>query len=443
MQWASSALHAGQVDLEHHPVQVHQETDLLLGRVPGVGRVPVVDRVARLLGADVELARAGDQPAEDLVVPRAVEHVARSAQRDQVRDEAVAQVGLARPAHAGHHDRMVSVRAVERVQVLDLAGWRDEQRKPLRAAAARPEQRGRVGRVLHPEAQRLVRHVDSERQRRAPEHVLLPRARHQHAAGGRPVDHLPGLVGGLLELVQAVSVRPRPGRPQQQVQRQLDQAGLRVVGHLLDQQLLLALLALGLGVAPAAADTPLVLALGLVPGAGHLVLHLRARQAVQEDGEREWQRLVQQLAQPEHARARRAAAEVAGTHQVLLDLAVVDRAAEVERAARHLLAQRSGRLLGLLVLDRRVEARQHPIPRRRLLEPPPGGGGRVAARDQIAQHLRAVEDPPVDVVSGEVVDEPAYPVHRPPHHAAVLAQAPLSHPPHRVELAETARPRAG
>src|SRR5213079_1042893 len=93
------------------------------------------------------------------------------------------------------------------------------------------------------------------------------------------------------------------------------------------------------------------------------------------------------LAQPEHARARRAAAEIAGAHQVLLDLAVVKIATEVKRAAGNLLPQPPGHLPGLLPLHRRVETREHPIPARARLQPAPGRRRRVTARDQVAQHL--------------------------------------------------------
>ena len=70
------------------------------------------------------------------------------------------------------------------------------------------------------------------------------------------------------------------------------------------------------------------------------------------------QRLVHQLRHPERARHRRRPGEVEHLDEVLLDLGVIAVAPEVQRAARHEVAQCERGALGVLAFDRVIKARQ-------------------------------------------------------------------------------------
>ena len=159
----------------HHLVQRDQERDLLPRHLRRVGHVPRVQRVRRVLGADLDLLRAVDQPRQRLVVAGAVDHERARAEREAARHQHVGGHRLARPRAAGDQQRVVGVLLVVEVQQLDgAAGVGERERDPGRRPALGPDQRQHVGGVDG----RVLAHL--RRARRARAAACSPTA----AAGG-------------------------------------------------------------------------------------------------------------------------------------------------------------------------------------------------------------------------------------------------------------------
>ena len=409
-----------------------------LGTLRGVLDVPVVDDRA-VVGAHPDDARAGNQVGEQLVVPGAVIEEAVSAHRDHLRDEPVRGHGLADAGSPGDHDRRVRQRAIERVEVLHLAGDRlDEQRDPARAATRRADQREAVGGVLDADPQGSVRDVGAEGQRREPESLLQAVAPIERSSARRARDGLLRAVGGRGE---RVLVGARPGSAQREVHAHVDEVRERVLRHLLGEGAVRLRLGAGVRVAAALAGFALDLAHRLVMQPLGLVGDRDAVQAVQMHREGVGQRLVHQLGHPERARHRRRAGEVEDLDEVLLDLGVIAVAAEVQRAAGDEVAQRERGALGVLALDRIVEARQHRGLAVERLGAIPADRGRVQPRADVAQHGRSVEDAAGDAVACEMPDQLER-AHLGEPHELVMVTQPACRAPARRPVAGASPGRA-
>ena len=139
---------AGAVVADQQRVQGDEVGDLLDRRVGRVLDVPRVDGVLVGGGADRQVASAGDERAEELVVAGAVEHEGLHAVREEPRDEDVDEERLAAAGARVDQQRAVVVRGVERVDQRDLAARVGErERDPGRRPAAGADQRDGVADV--------------------------------------------------------------------------------------------------------------------------------------------------------------------------------------------------------------------------------------------------------------------------------------------------------
>ena len=178
---------AGAVVADQQRVQADQVGDLLRRRPGRVRDVPGVDGVLVLGAADREMARAGNQRAEEGVVAGTVEHVAAHAVRQAARQDHVDGERLAAAALGVDQQRAVVVRRVERVEQLDGAARLGEaERDARRRAAAGADQRQAVADVAGDVLARQPRHVAAQRQRRLPQLGLAQLALvHARVGGGR------------------------------------------------------------------------------------------------------------------------------------------------------------------------------------------------------------------------------------------------------------------
>ena len=174
----------------HHLVKREQERDLLPRNLRRIRHVPRVQRVRRVVGADLDLLRPVEQSGEHLVVASAVDHERARPQRQAPRQQHRGGHRLATPAPAADHDRVVGVLLVVGVDELDgAAGVGERERHPGRRPAPGADQREHVAGVGGGVLPRPAVQVAAQGQARAPQLVLaeLPAA---HLAVPRRLDGL-------------------------------------------------------------------------------------------------------------------------------------------------------------------------------------------------------------------------------------------------------------
>ena len=213
-------------------VQRDEEGDLLDRRAGRILDVPRVDGVLVRRRADRQVPRPGDEPAEELVVPGAIEHERLHAVREEARQQHVDQEGLAAPRARVDQQRAVVVRWVERVDERDFAaGIGERERDPARRSARGADQRDGVADVAGDVLAREPRDVASERQRGLPQLELAQLSEVHPGVGGGD-----DLAGGLLDRLGKLDrVGVRPALTDRLVDRDLERRRAFMPGQLAQQ----------------------------------------------------------------------------------------------------------------------------------------------------------------------------------------------------------------
>ena len=326
------------------------------GTFAGVGDVPRVQCIRGVLGADLDLLGAFDQPRQGLVVAGAVDHECTRSSREAVRDQHVRRHRLPGPAAAGDQQRVVRMKLVVEVEQLDgAAGVGERERHPGRRPALGPDQRQHVrcvdGRVLAD----LRGDVASQGQDALPQLLL---------AEGPGVDFA---VAGGLDLLgaevdrlrQRAQVRVGAAGPELLVDRDVEQAGLLAGGKLAEQSLVLALLHVAVEVRHPPAGLRAAVDREQPPVGELQPLALApALQRVDVHAQRERLSGQHRRVQPPHRRAPGRRGHRDRLRRVAVDVGEMGVAVEVEARRGDRLLQPHAGLERLLALDGRVQLAQ-------------------------------------------------------------------------------------